>query len=90
MTLFLVPEISSLFEFLMRQFPSLLKYVFPDATVIVSRFGVDAKGLRPILVTLDGIFIDVRLLQPSNASCPILVTLDGMVTDVRLVQPRNV
>ena len=40
MTLFLVPKMRVLSEFRMRQFPSLLKYVFPDATMIVSRFGV--------------------------------------------------
>ena len=40
-----------------------------------------------MLVTLDGIVTDVRLLQPENAEDPMLVTLDGIVTDDRPLQP---
>ncbi len=39
-----------------------------------------------MLVTLAGMFIDVRLLQPEKASIPMLVTLAGMSIDVRLLQ----
>ena len=42
-----------------------------------------------MLVTLSGIVILVKLLQPSNAQSPILVTLLGIVTLVKLVQPSN-
>lgn len=37
----------------------------------------------PIVVTLDGIVIEVRLEQPSNALSPIVVTLGGIVIEVR-------
>ena len=37
----------------------------------------------PMLVTLLGIFIDVRLEQFAKAPSPILVTLLGIVTDMR-------
>jgi len=37
----------------------------------------------PMLVTLLGMMMDVKEVQPSNASIPILVTLVGMVTDVK-------
>ena len=40
-------------------------------------------------VTLFGMVIAVRLLQPSNAPSPIEVTLFGMVMEVRLLQPEN-
>ena len=39
-----------------------------------------------MLVTLFGIVIDVRPLQPENAELPILVTLLGIVIDVRPLQ----
>ena len=38
-------------------------------------------------VTLDGIVIDVRLLQSENALSPMEVTLDGIVMLVKPVQP---
>ena len=44
------------------------------------------NALLPILVTLLGIFMLVRLVQPENAPSPILVTLLGTVILVRLVQ----
>ena len=40
----------------------------------------------PRVVTLDGMVILVRLLQPENAEEPMLVTPDGMVILVRLLQ----
>ena len=39
-----------------------------------------------MLVTLAGIVISVRLLQPRNADEPMLVTLSGIVISVRLLQ----
>ena len=39
-----------------------------------------------MLVTLLGIVIEVRPLQPRKASCPMLVTLLGIVTEVRPLQ----
>ena len=43
-----------------------------------------------MLVTLSGIVMEVRLLQPQKASLSILVTLLGMVTEVSLLQPEKV
>ena len=42
-----------------------------------------------MLVTLLGIVMLVRLMQPLNALSPMLVTLFGIVTLVRLLQPSN-
>ena len=42
-----------------------------------------------MLVTLAGISILVRLLQPSNALPPMRVTLAGISMLVRLLQPKN-
>ena len=39
-----------------------------------------------MLVTLDGMSTDARLLQPEKAEYPMLVTLDGMVTEARPLQ----
>ena len=41
------------------------------------------KADSSIAVTLGGMVIEVRLLQPLNAKLPIVVTLGGMVIDVR-------
>ena len=41
----------------------------------------------PILVTDDGMVIEVKLSQFSKHHAPKLVTDDGMVTEVRPVQP---
>ena len=42
-----------------------------------------------MLVTLSGIFIEVRLLQPANAQNPMKVTLLGIITDVSPLQPKK-
>ena len=39
-----------------------------------------------MLVTLSGMVIEVKLVQPSNADRPMLVTLSGIVIDVKLEQ----
>ena len=44
------------------------------------------KNAGPMLVTLSGIAILVRLVQFSNVQSPMLVTLSGIVILVRLVQ----
>ena len=38
--------------------------------------------MLPMLVTLLGIVIEVRLVQPENARIPMLVTLFGIVIEV--------
>ena len=40
-----------------------------------------------MVVTLLGIVIDVKPVQPEKARLPILVTLLGIVMDVKPVQP---
>ena len=37
-------------------------------------------------VTLSGITIEIRLVQPENARLPISITFDGMFTEVRFEQ----
>ena len=39
-----------------------------------------------MLVTLSGMVMEVKPLQPEKARSPMLVTLSGMVTEVREVQ----
>ena len=50
-------------------------------------FGHSESTWYPINVTLDGISIEVRPEQPSNAYSKIVVTLDGISIDVRPEQP---
>ena len=40
-----------------------------------------------MLVTLSGIVMDVKPVQPEKAESPMLVTLSGMVMVAKLVQP---
>ena len=42
-----------------------------------------------MLVTLSGIVMDVKLVQPEKAEFPMLVTLSGMVMDVNPLQPEK-
>ena len=42
-----------------------------------------------MLVTLSGIVMDVKPVQPSKAEPPMLVTLSGMVMDVKPAQPQK-
>ena len=49
----------------------------------------DSNAEDPILVTLFGIIILVKLSQDSNAEYPILVTLFGISIFVKLVQDSN-
>ena len=42
-----------------------------------------------MLVTLFGMVIEVKPVQPKNARSPMLVTLVGMVIEVKPVQPEN-
>ena len=57
--------------------------------VMVTRFNpVQPKNAAsPMVVTLSGIVMLVRLAQSKNAPSPMLVTLLGIATLVRLVQP---
>ena len=48
---------------------------------------VPSNAPSPMLVTLYGMVMEVRLEQLENALLPILVKLSGMVIEVRLVQP---
>jgi hypothetical protein len=40
-----------------------------------------------MLVTLSGMVIEVKPVQPEKAEAPILVTLSGIVIEVKPVQP---
>ena len=46
------------------------------------------NAVFPILMTLDGMVMDVRPL-PENALSPMLVILDGRVIWLKLVHPSN-
>jgi hypothetical protein len=40
-------------------------------------------------VTLAGMVMEAREVQPANAPLPIVVILEGMVMEVRAEQPEN-
>ena len=42
-----------------------------------------------MLVTLSGMVIEVKPLQPRKAPSPMLVTLSGMVIEVKPLQPEK-
>jgi len=42
-----------------------------------------------MLVTLSGMVIEVRLLQPEKTPSVMLVTLAGILMEVKLVQPEK-
>ena len=42
-----------------------------------------------MLVTLSGIVIEVKLLQPEKTYCPMLLTLSGIVIEVKLLQSEK-
>ncbi len=50
---------------------------------------VPSNALYPILITLEGIIMEVKLEQPSNELLPILITLLGMVTEAKPLQSTN-
>ena len=64
-------------------------FVFPLETVIEVKPLQRENAPEPMVVTLLGMVMLVRLEQPSNAPEPMVVTLLGMVTLVRLEQPLN-
>ena len=69
--------------------PSIIKHLWSvDANLPLNscRLRQPANALFPILVTLSGMVILVRLLQYKNAYQPISVTPSGIVTLVRLWQ----
>jgi hypothetical protein len=56
---------------------------------VIEGIPVRWNALLPIEVTLSGMVILVKLLQPLNAWTPIQVTPYGIVTLVKLAQPSN-
>jgi hypothetical protein len=62
-----------------------------DSKVRFVRFTQLENALSPIIVTLFGISIDVKLLQPKNVSLLIAIKLlgDSNSTDVKLEQPEK-
>ena len=61
--------------------------VLPFSTTIELKF--EPPTVPSIYVTLAGIVMEVRPLQPQKAPPPMLVTLFGIVMEVRLEQPEN-
>ena len=49
-----------------------------------------AKAKSPIVVTLSGMVVEVRLEQAMKAQPPMLVMASGMVIEARLLHPENV
>ena len=43
-----------------------------------------------MLVTLDGIVMEISPVQSAKAPVPMLVTLDGIVMEISPVQPENI
>lgn len=59
----------------------------PFVVMIFALSEIPLKTLLVTPITLFGIVIEFRLVQPSKANLPISVTLSGIVTEVRLVHP---
>ena len=57
----------------------MLVSLLPDPKLTVARDSANANALSPMLVTLAGMVILVRLSAFRNAPSPMLVTLAGMV-----------
>lgn len=68
-------------------------YPYKKCPIYISPSGCSAYHFVPlneedsILVTLLGISIEAKLVQPLKALLPILVTLLGIVIEVKPVQP---
>ena len=60
------------------------------AGIVASAIGQPLNAFSPMLVTLSGIVMLVKLLQLANAYAPMLVTLSGIVMLVKLLQPLKV
>jgi len=56
-----------------------------DLIIIFDKFGMVANALLPIVVTVSGIRIEVKL-QPLNAFSPMVVTESGNVIEGKLIQ----
>lgn len=65
-------------------YSTLLIYTTPLG--LLSYHGVPMKAEFPMLTTLLGILIELRLEQPENASMPMLVTLLGILIEARLME----
>ena len=63
--------------------------VMPSGIFTLARFVQPENAFSPMLVTLEGIVISLRLLQFRKDSSPILVTPSGIFTSARFVQPLN-
>ena len=85
---FLQPQINVLdFVSIMALLLFLLSYIaFPSSTIIELRALQFANSSFPMFVTLFGIAIVCKLLQPIKALEPMLVTLFGIVIDCKLLQ----
>ena len=68
-------------------FPVVLGASPRNATAV--RLALPTKVESPMLVTLSGIVMFVRLVQSEKALPPMLVTLSGIVILVRLVHPEK-
>ena len=79
-----------LFVSIMALHPPRESYVvFPSATSMSMRPLHQAKAPLPMLVTLEGMVMVVRLLQLKKASSPILTTPLGIVMAVRPMQSEK-
>ena len=74
-------------DFVNIALPSAAKYGLLSEIVIVMPEALD--GNQETSLIPEPIFIDVKLLQPENASCTMLATPSGIVIDVKLLQPLN-
>lgn len=80
--LFTLLPIVTVFKFV--QLRNIAYPITPQFIVAVSKLIQFTKKTSPILVTLLGIEIEVKLEQLLKADRPILVTLFGIVIDVKL------
>ena len=60
-----------------------------DLIIIFIKFALEPKAPSPIVVTVSGMRIEVRLVQPLNAYSPMVVSEAENIIEVKLLQPRN-
>jgi hypothetical protein len=70
-------------------YPHKILFTYTNPSGWLFNHAVLANALPPIEVTLDGMVMLVRLVQPLNALFSIEVTPAGMVMLVSLLQPEN-
>ena len=78
--------LSLVFVGIVPLYPYNTSLIYTTPLGLLSYHGVPMKAELPMLTTLFGILIELRLEQPENASMPMLFTLPGILIEARLME----